>query len=419
MALLNGKRYTWDPKKGKYVEAKGANSAQTSPVAKKKVAPLSQEEQEMFKEARARATMMDIERAGGVFEKYQKTVSDNLYKSGGSKNLSGINRSLSRYSANSAQFKKNLRTGAEAIGLSDDDLNKYLQHLEDLAQFSNNLYSITRARTGDRSVLEGVDQKSDQYKDYERLLKLSGYDATGKKLLDQNNAGSLEELTKLYGDFDLDNAVQTVETYYRMINTPAMAGVPVDPTNYEKAADDIEAFTGINVRDLAPEQVKGVLDEVGANREYIDYLQSYLKQEQAAAEEAAAEAEFDNYIQQKYGQYQNAPDFAAKSQSISLDREPRNEAEAIHEAIVSIDEPELYETPIKEGGMVDTIAGWLGIDRDKFTHTNALADPNTGRPSAAQQKYNASTITPEQRAMPSFFAIASRVRPNALRFEII
>ena len=399
MALLNGKRYTWDPKKGKYVEVKGANSAQTSPVAKKKVTPLSQEEQEMFKNAHAIAAMMDIERAGGVLEKYQKTVSDNLYKSGGSKNLGGINRQLSKYSANSAKFANNLRAGASAIGLSDDDLNKYLQHLEDLAPFSNDLYSITRARTGDRSVLEGVDQKSDQYKEYERLLKLGGYDATGKKLLDQNNAGSLEELTKLYGDFDLDNAVQTVETYYRMINTPAMAGVPVDPTNYEKAADDIEAFTGINVRDLAPEQVKGVLDEVGANREYIDYLQSYLKQERAAAEEAAAEAEFDNYIQQKYGQYQNAPDFAAKSQSISLDREPRNEAEAIHEAIVSIDEPELYETPSKEGGMVDTIADWLGIDRDKFTHTNALADPNTGRPSAAQQKYNASTITPEQRAI--------------------
>lgn len=399
MALLNGKRYTWDSKKGKYVEVKGANSAQTSsaaqkttssPVTKKETAPVSKERQAVYEEARARAAMMDIERAGGVLEKYQKTVSDNLYKSGGSNSLGGINRQLSKYSANSAKFANNLRAGASAIGLSDDDLNKYLQHLEDLAPFSNDLYSITRARTGDRSVLEGVDQKSDQYKDYERLLKLSGYDATGKKLLDQNNAGSLEELTKLYGDFDLDNAVQTVETYYRMINTPAMAGVPVDPTNYEKAADDIEAFTGINVRDLAPEQVKGVLDEVGANREYIDYLQSYLKQEQAAAEEAAAEAEFDNYIQQKYGQYWTAPDWETHSKAISLDINPTNEAEMIHEAIVAIDNDEVFDRLVRAYG-------------------------ENGMPPAAMQKYNGSTIAPEQRQMYYYLWDSGR-RDEAMQY---
>lgn len=105
---------------------------------------------------------------------------------------------------------------------------------------------------------------------------------------------------------------------------------------------------------------------------YLTYIQAYMQQQNHVDHAEAEQLQFDDTIQQKYGQYETAADYATLSQPVSLDITPTTEAEAIHEAIVAIDNPELFDQ---------------------------LVDGMTGMPTAAQQKYTADTITSEQRKM--------------------
>lgn len=126
---------------------------------------------------------------------------------------------------------------------------------------------------------------------------------------------------------------------------------------------------------------------------YLTYIQAYMQQQNHVDHAEAEQLQFDDTIQQKYGQYEAAADYATLSQPVSLSIAPATEgeaavystmlrqlsaqgitteAEAIHEAIVAIDNPELFDQ---------------------------LVDGMTGMPTAAQQKYTADTITSEQRKM--------------------
>ena len=157
------------------------------------------------------------------------------------------------------------------------------------------------------------------------------------------------------------------------------AATGVDVTNAEnfEAAFDQAMQTNEALRDAV---VQAVYKEsgkmpVGAELDmdnYLTYMQAYMQQQNNANRAEAEQAQFDDQIQQKYGEYRNAPDFASKSQPVSMDIVPTNEAEAIHEAIVAIDDPEVFDR---------------------------LVDDKSGMPSSAQQKYTADTITPEQREM--------------------
>lgn len=71
----------------------------------------------------------------------------------------------------------------------NENAPKYAAEMEQIKAALNNTQNISssasdiaRARTGDRSVLNGLDEKSDEYKLYDRLLRLYGYDTTTQKL---------------------------------------------------------------------------------------------------------------------------------------------------------------------------------------------------------------------------------------------
>lgn len=466
--------YVWDEKTKRYVMKKTEGAAKPASsgnyvsarvAANKQALANDVEWQGRSKTASIRAAAKDLTNKQR-FEKYQSQLGEGLYKRGGSTGITKIVKDLGDYQ----QYHKTLMDNIDLFDFSDEEREELIGAANTGLEIANSYRNLARARTGDKSVLDGA--TGDQYKEYERLLNLSGYDQLDAKM----QTPLLKEMQKqptsvvdipadydfnVFGD-DIFRAKygeekdgtklteeqrqmykQRIETVagikdFDALSTSEQLNLTYDPDyldqmqkmnsgaqTYQDVLDITQAYgnedmatDAMTVRDYQEGHVqvsedeynraKNRLSAIGGGFDLeslfgdLDNLDNYVKYAQAYASQArgdAEQAQFDDQIQQKYGQYQNAPDFAAKSQPIPLGREPQNEAEAIHEAIVSIDAPELYETPIKEGGMVDTIAGWLGIDRDKFTHTNTLADPNTGRPSAAQQKYNASTITPDQRKM--------------------
>ena len=217
---------------------------------------------------------------------------------------------LYEYNANAAAFGEN----RDALyGYEMDTLNMAKQYEE-----------YARARTGNTSVLDG--KKGQELRDLKGLNNLYGYDVTGAKLGNYQGTNDFDELVKRSNEFDLQNALLTVEDYYRMMNTPVlgdgMSAARVDPADYEKAAADIETFTGINVRDLAPDKVESVLAEVGGMNEYVDYMQSYIRTQDRWNQETKKQAEYDDFVNDAYAEASADPEFATKSQFNEAETNP-------------------------------------------------------------------------------------------------
>ena len=193
--------------------------------------------------------------------------------------------------------------GDELEAAKKQDANTYAR-----AAYVNNTLA---ARAGDTSVLEG--KKGQELRDLKGLNNLYGYDVQAPGLMKQNSAKSFEEMAEIAKNFDLQNAMLTVEDYYRMVNTPVMgdrmSAARVDPADYEKAAADIEAFTGINVRDLAPDKVESVLAEVGGMKDTVDYMQNYIRWENEKRNAEAALGNWEEDFAKNWGGLSDAADY--------------------------------------------------------------------------------------------------------------
>lgn len=207
------------------------------------------------------------------------------------------------------------------------------------------------------------------------------------------------EKTTQYNGGDIDDDFLVIRDYFE-------GHVPRSDDEVRRSANRIKAATGIDVlnaenleaafdqavqtnEELRDAVAQAVYDETGKLPngldfnldEYVMYMNAHARQKNRADREWAEQAQFDDTIQQKYGEYMNAPTFEADSQPISLDRPPANEAEMLHEIIVGIDDPDVFDQLVAKN--LDSSwgdDGYFGL-------------------SAEMEKYNASTITPEQRKM--------------------
>lgn len=210
------------------------------------------------------------------------------------------------------------------------------------------------------------------------------------------------ESTSQYNGGDIDNDILVIRDYHE-------GHVKRSPDEVQRAANRIKAATGVDVLnaenleaafDQAVQTNEGLRDAVAQAvysetgklpngldfnlDEYMMYMNAYARQQNRADREWAEQAQFDDTIQQKYGEHMNAPTFESNSQPISLDRPPANEAEMLHEVIVGIDDPDVFDQLVAKN--LDSSwgdDGYFGL-------------------SAEMEKYNASTITPEQRKMYNF-----------------
>lgn len=249
-------------------------------------------------------------------------------------------------------YKNMYRAGASIDGTFDDSIDKLFQktgqalqyykmypgefgdRLEPARELDTNTYNSLldlkkgpiAARYGNASVLDGLDPKSDQYRQYKALLNLAGYDVQAPGLLKQNNAKNFEEMVEISKNFNLQDALLTVEDYYRMINSPVMAdglsAANVDKADYDKAADDILTFTGIDVRDLTPDKVQGVLEQVGGMKDTVDYMQSYYRTQDRWNQEQQKQTEYNDFVSKSYAEASADPEFAALSQFDEAETSP-------------------------------------------------------------------------------------------------
>ena len=221
----------------------------------------------------------------------------------------------------------------EALGdnYTEQDAVKYmLGAVDDMETMRSTSRDAASARMGYTDVLEG--KKGKQRRDLKGLTNLYGYDQTGKELNQRTGAEDYRALAELAKDFNLAEAMMTVEDYYRMLNPSDFSvaygqAVPtVEQEIFDKAASDIQTFMGINVRDLNPEQVQGVLDEMSANSErtaeYLDYVQNLVKTEDAWKLEQKKQDEYDRRVQSIHTELTLDPNYEFNSQRDMAETDP-------------------------------------------------------------------------------------------------
>ena len=215
----------------------------------------------------------------------------------------------------------------------------------------------------------------------EDMQKLNGGRETYQDVLEsttQYNGGNIDDDFLVIRDYHEGHVKRSPDEVQRAANRiKAATGVDVLNAENLEAAFDQAVQTNEGLRDAVAQAVYAETGKLPNSvdfdlEQYMTYVNAYAREQNRADRAWAEQAQFDDMIQQKYGEYYKAPDFASKSQPVSLDIVPTNEAEAIHEAIVAIDDSEVFDR---------------------------LVDDKSGMPSSAMQKYNASTITPEQREM--------------------
>lgn len=443
--------YVWDEKTKRYVTKKTEGAAKpassggyvSARVAANKQALASDEEwQGRSKTASIRAAVKDLTN-NQRFEKYQSQLNENLYKRGGSEGISKIVKGLGDY----RQYHKTLMDNIDLFELSDEEREELIGAANAGLEIADNFRNLARARTGDRSVLNGMDSRDDRYKEYERLLNLSGYDELDAKMQTQlpkevqkqptavvdipadydfkvlgddifrakygeekDGTKLTEEQRQMYKrrietvtgvkDFDALSTSEQLNLTYDPDYLDQMRKMNSGAQTYQDVLDITQAYDEedmatdamtvrdyqeghIQVSDDEYNRAKNRLSAIGGGFDLeslfgnLDDLDNYVKYVQAYASQArgdAEQAQFDDQIQRKYGQYQNAPDWNTASQPVSLDINPRTDAEMVHEAITAIDDTEVF---------------------DRLVRTYS----ENGMPPAAMQKYNGSTIAPEQRAM--------------------
>ena len=173
---------------------------------------------------------------------------------------------------------------------------------------------------------------------------------------DRSSYQDVLKLTESYGDEDAATDLRTIYDYHD-------GHVNVSGDDYRRALNRVNSMFGIDASEDAFDS-----DELD---DYVAHANAYARNQMNQMRSTAEQAKFDDEIGQKYGQYAAAPDFAEKSRPVSSDSNPSSEAEAIHEAIVAIDDADTFDR---------LVSGERSLPKQ-------------------MQKYNASTVTPEQRAM--------------------
>ena len=439
-------KYVWDYDKNKYVVSdsyvsKGNRTASSSSVAD------SSSREDAHQRALARAAVKDLDKYNSGLASRQQKIGSSLYNRGASDDLKVQKFQLGGQAANAQKYRQIINANISKLGLDEEQQKQLLADVDASANAITGLSNVVKARTGDRSVLNGMDRRDDRYKEYERLLKLSGYDELDAKVQTQlpkevqkqptavvdipadydfNVLGDdifrarygeekdgtklTEEQRQMYKrrvetvtgvkDFDALSTSEQLNLTYDPDYLDQMQEMNSGAQTYQDVLDITQAYgnedvarDAMTVRDYQEGHVQVSEDEYNRAKNRLgaigggfdleslfgnlDDLDNYVKYVQAYASQArgdAEQAQFDDQIQQKYGQYQNAPNWNTASQPVSLDINPRTDAEMVHEAITAIDDTEVF---------------------DRLVRTYS----ENGMPPAAMRKYNGSTIAPEQRKM--------------------
>lgn len=315
-----GAKYRWDEKKKQYVEVKGSYEAakkssnasrQKTGVVRYNVA-VDPEWESFINSEIAKHVMAEQSKVPTQLTTYQSKINSDLYKPGANSNLAQTSYGLGKIGRDTAMRQKLFKDSAAALGMSDEKINEMLASYGQNADVANQLHTLTAARTGDASVLHG--KKGQEKRELQGLYNLSEYDVTAPALMQQNNVQSFEELAELSKNFNLQDALLTVEDYYRGLYTPVRAdglsAAKVDRADYAKAASDIERFTGIDVRGLKPEEVEQKLKEIDDMSDTVDWMQNYMRWESERRDAEAALGNWEEDFTKNWGGIRDAADYA-------------------------------------------------------------------------------------------------------------
>ena len=314
-----GAKYRWDEKKKQYVEVKGSYEAakkssnasqQKTGIVRDDVA-VDPEWERFINSEIAKHVMAEQSKVPTQLTTYQSKINSDLYKPGASADLTQTNFGLGKIGRDTTMRQKLFKDSAAALGMSDEKINEMLASYGQDADVANRLHTLTAARTGDTSVLQG--KRGQEKRDLQGLLNLSGYDKSTADLAQQHGTEDFEELYELSKTFNLQDALLTVEDYYRGLYTPVMAdglsAARVDRADYAKAASDIERFTGIDVRGLKPEEVEQKLTQIGDMSDTVDWMQNYMRWENERRDAEAALGNWQEDFNKNWGGLRDAPDY--------------------------------------------------------------------------------------------------------------
>ena len=327
-----GAKYKWDEKKKDFVEVEGSyeaakktsNKSYEKTGVKKDGVIIDPEWERYVNGITAQFATEEQSKVPNQLTQYQSKINSDLYKPGAGATLAPVNYQLGKIGRDTRWRQQFIKDTSAMLGLSEEEVDKMMSSFTEDAEAADALGAVTAARTGDTSVLAG--KKGQEARDLKGLNNLYGYDVNTPGLMQKNNAKSFEEMAERTKNFNLQDALLTVEDYYRMVNSPVMgdglSAARVDKADYDRAAEDIQMLTGINVRDLAPDQVQSVLEQVGGMSDTIDYMQSYVRYNERQNQEQAKQAEYDDFVSKSYAEATADPEFAALSQFDETETSP-------------------------------------------------------------------------------------------------
>lgn len=199
-------------------------------------------------------------------------------------------------------------TDAASFGDDRDELYSYELGSKSIA---DQYAQYVSARLGNTSVLEG--KKGQEKRVFKGLNNLSEHDKITAALAAQNGAQDFDELYELSQNFNLQDAMLTVEDYYRGLYTPVMSdgmsATKVDRADFAKAASDIKRFTGVDVRGLKREEVEQKLSEIGDASDTVEWMQNYMRWESERRNAEAALGNWKEDFTKNWGSLRDAPDY--------------------------------------------------------------------------------------------------------------
>ena len=170
-----------------------------------KASTYSGDDEKYDQETRARAGGRDIVYYGGKVGGYDKVLTENLYKVGGSSAIKKHNvpNALRYVNTTGPLAYEWLAEGKDTLGLTEEQFNEISKVYGDVSAFANENENKARARTGDKTVLNGMPM-SKEAKEYERLLNLYGRDQVDAAL---NKKTSQPSKANVSGLFDSPDAM--------------------------------------------------------------------------------------------------------------------------------------------------------------------------------------------------------------------
>ena len=147
-----------------------------------------------------------------------------------------------------------------------------LDELDNVLGINVSTYDSARARQGDWSVLDGLDEGSDQYKEYYRLLRKYGYDETEKAFKDviptQSSAADMKKSMMLVASGDLPAAAAQVHA----VTAPAKTYEDLFNLQQDYTRDEVEKDLSI----IAGFINGGYVSDYGAYEEAAKRLGDYF-----------------------------------------------------------------------------------------------------------------------------------------------